>query len=128
MDKDIEIATPPNFLKADAKDKYYEIAKMLHDEGKWRTGDEVALAALCSSYQRWIQAEKEIKAAKKLTFETKTKYRQQIPEISVANNAMKAMLSFIKEFALTPAQRAKLKSALLVKDDEDDDMEDMVCK
>ena len=127
MDEVLQIAQPPNFLKKDAKNKYYEIAEMLREEGKWKIGDEIALSALCACYQRWVQAEKEIKKNKALTFKTDTGYKQQIPEISIANNAMKAMLSFIKEFALTPKERAKLKE-LLSDNSEDDEMEDMIIK
>lgn len=127
MDEITQIAQPPSFLKKDAKNKYYEIAQMLRAEGKWKTGDEIALSALCACYQRWMQSEKEIKKNKTLTFETDTGYKQQIPEISIANNSMKAMLGFIKEFALTPKERAKLKE-LLAENNEDDEMEDMIVK
>lgn len=122
-----EIPTPPSVLSKIGKDKYYEIAKMLIDEGKWKTGDEIALSALCINYQRWLEAEKGIKKNKDLCFTTETGYRQQIPEISIANNAMKAMLNFIKEFALTPRERAKLKEMVLQQNEnKDDEMEDMI--
>jgi P27 family predicted phage terminase small subunit len=119
----------PTFLKADAKKKFNDISQMLIEEGKWKQGDDIALAALCASYQHWIEAEKAIKENGDMCFTTETGYRQQIPEISIANNAMKAMLSFIKEFALTPRERAKLKEMILKDDDDsDDEMEDMIQK
>ncbi|WP_432408629.1 phage terminase small subunit P27 family [Wukongibacter sp. M2B1] len=121
------IPKAPTFLNKEAKDKYYNIAQMLVNEGKWKNGDDIALIALCANYQRWVQAEKMIKKNKDLCFETESGYRQQIPEISIANNAMKAMLSFIKEFSLTPRERMKLKEMML-KDNSDDDMEDMIVK
>ncbi|UVI32079.1 phage terminase small subunit P27 family [Paenibacillus spongiae] len=119
----------PSFLKAEAKKRFDEISKMLIDDNKWKSGDEIALAALCASYQHWIEAEKAIKKNGDLCFTTETGYRQQIPEISIANNAMKNMLSFIKEFALTPRERSKLKE-LILKEDEDSDteMEEMIQK
>ncbi|MDH4620103.1 phage terminase small subunit P27 family [Brevibacillus sp. AY1] len=119
----------PTFLKSEAKRKFEEISKSLIKESKWKAGDEIALAALCASYQHWIEAEKAIKKNGDLCFTTETGYRQQIPEISIANNAMKNMLSFIKEFALTPKERAKLKELILNKDDDsDEEMEDMIQK
>ncbi|MED1953786.1 phage terminase small subunit P27 family [Brevibacillus centrosporus] len=120
----------PTFLKSEAKKKFDDISTMLVVDGKWKSGDEIALAALCASYQHWIEAEKAIKKNGDLCFTTETGYRQQIPEISIANNAMKNMLSFIKEFALTPKERAKLKELILSKDDDDsdDEMEDMIQK
>lgn len=127
MEDEIKIAKPPMILTKIGKDKYFQISKMLLEEGKWKLGDEIALSALCVNYQRWLQAEKAIKKNKDLCFETDTGYRQQIPEISIANNAMKSMLSFIKEFALTPRERAKLKE-LILENNEDDEMEDMIVK
>jgi P27 family predicted phage terminase small subunit len=119
----------PTFLKAEAKKKFEDISSMLIADGKWKAGDEIALAALCASYQHWIEAEKAIKKNGDLCFTTETGYRQQIPEISIANNAMKNMLSFIKEFALTPKERAKLKEMLINNDDEsDEEMEAMIQK
>ncbi|HBE9404952.1 P27 family phage terminase small subunit [Clostridioides difficile] len=107
------IPKPPAILSKLGKEKYTEIAKSLVDEEKWKIGDEIALTALCVNYQRWMQAEKAIKTNKDLCFETETGYRQQIPEISIANNCMKMMLTFIKEFALTPRERVKLKELVL---------------
>lgn len=127
MDENVNIPKAPSFLTKEAKDKYYNIAQMLVDEGKWKNGDDIALIALCANYQRWVQAEKMIKKNKDLCFETESGYRQQIPEISIANNAMKSMLSFIKEFGLTPRERAKLKE-LILENDEDDEMESMIVK
>lgn len=127
MDNKILVAKPPMFLNADSKKKYYSIAEMLINEGKWKSSDEIALSALCASYQHWCDAEKEIKKSGSLTFATETGYKQQIPEISIANNAMKAMLSFIKEFGLTPRERTKLKE-LILENNDDEDMEDMVVK
>ncbi|WP_256761418.1 phage terminase small subunit P27 family [Cohnella sp. WQ 127256] len=126
METEIKV---PTFLKAEAKKKFEEISKMLIEDGKWKLGDDIALAALCASFQHWIEAEKAIKKNGDLCFTTETGYRQQIPEISIANNAMKNMLSFIKEFALTPRERSKLKE-LIIKDDDDSDseMEDMIQK
>lgn len=127
MNEELDIISPPTFLNKEAKEKYINIANMLIEEGKWKDGDEIALVALVANYQRWIQAEKMIKKNKDLCFETESGYRQQIPEISIANNAMKAMLSFIKEFALTPRERSKLKE-MVVDNNTDEEMEDMIVK
>lgn len=122
---EMEIPKPPTILLKSGKEKYYSIAEMLIKEGKWKSGDEIALLALCMNYQRWIQAEREIRKFKKLTFSTDTGYRQQIPEISIANNAMSNMLSYIKEFALTPRERSKLREFVTVVSD-DPEMESMI--
>lgn len=124
------IPKAPTILTGEGKKKYDQIAKNLVDENKWKVGDDIALAALCVNYQRWITAEKAIKKNKDLCFETETGYRQQIPEISIANNCMKMMLTFIKEFSLTPRERIKLKELVLEKGEEDKDpeLDDMIQK
>lgn len=132
MDEGIDIKTiipkpTPGLLLKIGRDKYYEIAEMLYMEGKWKTGDEIALLALCVSYQRWVQAEKQIRKHKSLTFGTDSGYRQQIPEISIANNAMKQMLSFIKEFGLTPKERAQIE-AVVTENNIDPELESMISK
>ncbi|WP_432408549.1 phage terminase small subunit P27 family [Wukongibacter sp. M2B1] len=125
--KNIEIPKPPTILNRVGKDKYFEIAQMLMDEEKFKIGDEIALSALCVNYQRWLQAERAIKKNKDLCFETESGYRQQIPEISIARDCMKTMLTFIREFGLTPKERAKLKE-MIINDDKNNDkeMEDMI--
>ncbi|MGG3157146.1 phage terminase small subunit P27 family [Priestia megaterium] len=124
-----EVPKPPSFLKSYAKKKYNEIATILVELGKWKAGDDIALIALCSQYQRWIEAEKLIKQNNDLCFTTDTGYRQQIPEIAIANNAMKSMLSFIKEFGLTPKERAKIGEAVATNNEDiDEELEDMIVR
>lgn len=120
------IATPPDFLSDGAKKKYRSIAKALQEKGKWENGDEFALSALFANYQHWVDAEEKIKTNADLCFTTASGYRQQIPEVSIANNAMKLMLTFIKEFGLTPKERAKLQEMIF--SDSDDELESMVVK
>ncbi|MBV4417460.1 phage terminase small subunit P27 family [Clostridium tyrobutyricum] len=122
------IAKPPTFLNAGAKKKYYEIAYALTENGDWRSGDEVALSALCTNYMHWVESEKIINEKKTLTFETATGYRQQIPEVSISKDAMKNMLSYIKEFGLTPKARANIKGILSNTIGTDPEMEDMIAK
>lgn|GEM_PF-842079 len=124
--KKCEIPQPPSILTGEGKKKYFQIANMLEAEGKFKIGDELALTALCVNYQRWIQVEKVIKSEKFLTFMTETGYRQQIPELSIARDCMKTMLTFIREFGLTPKERAKLKELIDAGDSTDKELDDMV--
>ncbi|GIN59233.1 hypothetical protein J8TS2_35520 [Lederbergia ruris] len=117
---------PPTFLTAASKKKYKEVANMLMQDGNWKEGDDIALSALFANYQRWIQAETAIKKNKDLCFETESGYRQQIPEISIANNSMKAMLSYIKEFGLTPKERKKLQDTMTDTSAIDEELESMI--
>lgn len=123
------IPKPPSVLDELGEEKYYEISRMLVDEGKYNTGDDLSVLALCVNYARWLQAEISIKENNDLCFETESGYRQQLPEISIAKDCMKNMLTFIKEFGLTFKQRVQLKEAMLQnKDEEDSEMESMISK
>ncbi|MBP1967986.1 P27 family predicted phage terminase small subunit [Virgibacillus natechei] len=126
----MEEIKPPTFLNAATKKKYIQVAQMLMEDGNWKDGDDIALSALFANYQRWIQAERAIKKNKSLTFTTDSNYSQQIPEISIANNAMKSMLSFIKEFGLSPKERKKLKDTLMGDGSSggDDELNNMIVK
>ena len=124
--KIVEIPTPPTILNAEGKKKYLQIANMLSENGNFEIGDELALAALCVNYQRWLQVERVIKKKKSFTFMTDTGYRQQIPELSIARDCMKTMLTFIREFGLTPKERAKLTGAIIDTKDIDKELDNMV--
>lgn len=110
--KSDDIPKPPNFLDKIAKNEWKRIAPVVFKVGILTEGDIAALAAYCESYSQWVTAVKAIQARAPdnktpapLTFTTDTGYQQQIPEISIANNAKKQMLSFAKEFGLTPSSR-----------------------
>ncbi len=118
----------PDFLGEEGQKKFKSISKLLIDEGKYKDGDDIALSALCAQYERWVKAEREIQKKDKLCFVTESGYSQAIPEISIANNAMKALLAFLKEFALSPRERTKLKEMIFSEQDSDPDMDDLIQK
>jgi P27 family predicted phage terminase small subunit len=128
----MELPKAPSFLNRESKKKYNEIGNMLIQMGKYKAGDDIVLSALCANYQRWIQAERAILKNEDLTFRTDTGYRQQIPEISIANNSMKTMLAFVKELTLSPKERRKVIGAVteaVGADDEfDSDLDEMIVK
>ncbi len=108
-----ELPKPPAFLSTYAKKEWKRIAPVLHDMGLLTKADYAALAGYCQCYDRWVTAEKTIRAKMKankgqLTFATESGYVQQIPEIGISNQAMKEMRNFAKEFGLTPSSRTNL--------------------
>lgn len=111
--KPVEAPKPPSFLSTYAKKEWKRIVPVLMKVNLLTEADYSALAAYCQCYDRWVSAEKAIRAhAKanngKYTFETESGYVQQIPEIGISNQAMKEMRNFAKEFGLTPSSRTNL--------------------
>lgn len=103
-----ELPKPPAFLSRYAKVEWKRIVPELHRLGLLTIVDYMSLAAYCQNYHRWVEAEKKIRTKEKLTFMTPTGYEQQIPEIGIANQAMKLMKDFAKEFGMTPSSRTAL--------------------
>jgi P27 family predicted phage terminase small subunit len=126
----IELPKAPSFLNAESKKKYEEIGQLLISLGAYKLGDDIILSALCANYQRWITAERAIRKNKDLCFTTETGYRQQIPEISIANNAMKTMLAFVKALTLSNKDTNKVVGDLYASADEefDSELDEMIVK
>lgn len=107
-----EIPKAPPWLDGVAKKEWKRLAPKIFKVGLLTDADVAVFAAYCDSYSQWVHAVKAIQAStpdKKtppsLTFETDKGYKQQIPEIGIANNAKKQMLAFAREFGLTPSSR-----------------------
>lgn len=100
-----EPPTPPGHLGRYGKTEWKRIIPLLMQAGVYTEADMGVLAAYCQAYHRWVEAEKKIRAKKTLTFITDKGYEMQIPEIGIANTAMKQIKEFAKEFGLTPSSR-----------------------
>jgi P27 family predicted phage terminase small subunit len=79
--------------------------------------DGKALAAYCSAFARWMQAEQEITARGIIVEEpildregneVGTRIKRN-PAVSISNEALKLMKSFLIEFGMTPASRSRIR-------------------
>lgn len=91
------------------------MARELFDLGLLTRVDRAALAAYCSAYERWVQAESALaKMAERdpltsgLMVKTTNGNVIQNPLVGTANKAMLIMLRFAAEFGMTPAARASI--------------------
>lgn len=105
---EVELPKPPAFLSRFAKAEWKRIVPELKKLGLLTVVDYMALAAYCQNYHRWVEAEKAIRVRGKFTYETDKGNLVQIPEVGIANQAMKLMKDFAKEFGLTPSSRTSL--------------------
>lgn len=98
---------PPPFLGTYGKKEWKRIAPLILKNKLLTNADINTLAAYCQSYNRWVEAEKEVRI-RGFTTETDKGNIIQRPEVGIANKAMENMVKFAKEFGLTPSSRVDL--------------------
>lgn len=118
----------PRWLLPAAKVEWKRLVGPLTEMGILTQADMAVFAAYCQAYARWKEAEEFI-TEHGSTFETPNGYIQQRPQVSIAANQKRDMLSFCAEFGLTPSARSRIvKSSVEVfhpnaRSDDDDEME-----
>jgi P27 family predicted phage terminase small subunit len=101
------IPTCPKHLTKAAKSEWNRISKELLVLGLLTSVDRAALAAYCSAYARWADAETKIQELGAVTTTDKGNIIQS-PWVGCANRAMELMHKFLTEFGLTPSSRSRL--------------------
>lgn len=107
---------PPAYLDAIAAGEWRRIVQELAAVGVMSNLDTVALAAYCTAFSRWREAEDALALfraqdpkAKGLVIKTIQGNLIQNPLVGMSNQAMAAMVRYGSEFGLTPASRARVK-------------------
>lgn len=106
---------PPVRLSKKAKYAFYQLVDVLGQEGLniLADADRLALELLCESYGTYRDA-KQVVENEGMTYHTYTmtgdKMYRTRPEVAIANEAWNQVTKMIKEFGLTPAARAKVKT------------------
>ncbi len=110
----------PAGLSAVAQKEWEDILPILREMKVLTAADGKALAAYCHNFARWFQAESELDRLGIMVEEpilggpiehreiVGYKYKRN-PCNGISNDAQKLMKSFLIEFGLTPASRAKLR-------------------
>jgi P27 family predicted phage terminase small subunit len=121
------IPTCPQNLDGGAKYEWRRITKELNELGIISRIDRAELAAYCSAYSRWMQAEAELKRLKKLSTKQsdvlyKTTNGNLIinPLLSVLRSERDACHRYLVEFGMTPSSRNAITGNGQDKDDEFD--------
>ncbi len=114
----------PIFLEKEAKKEWRRIVKeLVQIEGLLTSVDQVALAAYCQAYARWMAAEKFL-TENGTTYASETKYGVTLlarPEVAISQKALAQIRSFCTEFGLTPSSRGRMS---LKPEKEGDEFED----
>jgi len=103
----VVIPRKPRILQGVAAREWYKITKILHRLGLLTEVDKAALAVYCQFYQRWVDAEREVRREGMIVFTDKG-FPVQSPYLSIANKAAERMTKMLTEFGMTPASRTRV--------------------
>ena len=97
---------PPHLIK-DARAEWRRVSVLLMTAGLLAQVDRAALAAYCSAYARWIEAETILRGSGLLV---KAWGGLPIPNpaLKIADRAMSQMKAFLVEFGMTPSSRQRV--------------------
>ena len=114
-EQDVDVPDPPPFITGYAADEWWSVATQLHRLGLLTKVDVVPLAAYCSAYGHWRQAEEALArmAANDPLMHgkiIKSKYGDAIqnPLVSIARKHAADVIRYAAEFGFTPAARTHM--------------------
>lgn len=108
--------TAPEFLAAEARAEWDRIVGDLYAIGVLTLIDRAALAAYCTAYGRWVEAETALGRAR-VAAEKEGKGESALtngwrvsPLVHAANTAMRDLMRIAAEFGMTPSARSRVKA------------------
>lgn len=104
----LALPRPPTFMTKEAKKEWRRVIKHLHENQLMSHLDVAALAAYCTHYSRWVEAEKKIQELNTLIIKAPSGYPQNNPYLGIANRSLEMMHKFLVEFGMTPSARARI--------------------
>ena len=105
---DANIPPCPTHLDLRAKQEWMRMAKELDDCGILTNLDMAVFASYCNSYSRWIRATKQVKKQGSV-ITLPSGFKQQNPNLTIANKAEEMMLKSAVQMGLTPSSRSQVK-------------------
>jgi len=99
----------PDFLTNEARAEWFRIAKVLKEMQLLTLADRAALAAYCTAYGRWVEAEKQVQKYGTIVKSPHKGFPMKSPYLTVADQALESMRKLMVEFGLTPSSRSRIK-------------------
>jgi P27 family predicted phage terminase small subunit len=107
----------PDFLNDYARAEWNRVADTLYSLGTLSQIDQTMLAAYCTAYARWRQAEEDLERMAQTdatthaaVIRTKQGNLIQNPMVGIANTARREMQRLAAEFGLSPSARTQIES------------------
>ena len=97
----------PSWLPPFAQDEWYRVSGQLEKIGLLTQVDGSAFEAYCMAYANWKTAQM-VLMEKGSTMISAKGFETTRPEVAIADKAVKVMKTFITEFGLSPAGRARM--------------------
>jgi P27 family predicted phage terminase small subunit len=104
---EVEAPTAPAHLAGPAREEWNRITVELVKLKLISQLDRAALAAYCTAYGRWIEAEAKVKELGTVVNDGAGKAVVN-PHLTIADRALKQMHQFLTEFGLTPSSRTRV--------------------
>lgn len=105
------VPDPPAHLDAEAKREWRRVAPILLKAGLYSHLDRAALAAYCTTYSRWAEAEKHVSKEGAVLRGKTSGAPYQNPWLAVANKALEQIRAFEAEFGMSPSSRSRVTPA-----------------
>ncbi len=99
----------PEFLDEEARAEWDRLAALLGRMKLLTVADRSALAAYCTVYSRWVEAERQVKQYGTVILSPNKKFPMKSPHLTIADQALETMRKFMVEFGLTPSSRSRIR-------------------
>ncbi len=106
----------PLGMDEEATNEWNRIVPELRDMGVLCRCDRAALAAYCTAWSRWRNAEVQVKKHGPIVKSPDKGFPMKSPYLTIADQALELMRKFLVEFGLTPSSRSRIR---LPSDDDD---------
>jgi P27 family predicted phage terminase small subunit len=99
----------PEWLDDEAKAEWRRITIDLAEMGLLSKADRPALAAYCTAWSRWVDAEAQVKKYGTVVKSPDKGFPMKSPYLSIADQALELMRKLMVEFGLTPSSRSRIR-------------------
>jgi P27 family predicted phage terminase small subunit len=99
----------PAWLDEEAKAEWERVIPELQEMGLLSSADRAALAAYCTAWSRWVEAEAQVKKFGTVVKSPEKGFPMKSPYLSIADQALETMRKLMVEFGLTPSSRSRIK-------------------
>jgi len=103
------IPNRPDWLDTEAQAEWDRVTAELSEMGLLTLADRAALAAYCTAWSRWVQAEDMVRKFGTIVKSPEKGFPMKSPYLSIADQALETMRKLMVEFGLTPSSRSRIR-------------------